>query len=175
MPQLPPLKVSKKELLGHTFTLTKMFGFPAIRLTTKLVRLLAPAMTRAFAGMKASDFKNKVSLLSKIDLGQISGAVAYLAEHLTEDEFLTIAKELLSTVIVQGPQLAPTEAANAFDLVFQGNVWAGYELIGWAAWENFGNFSGGGSRGLLGKFAALGAEALATPETSPTSGPAGVS
>lgn len=132
----------------------KVTPFPAgeaIRIQALLLRLVGPAIGRAFGAVDSTIGAAKLGDL-KIDGSGLAGAIAELADKLPEDQLMEVIKRLLRGVqcIVPDPLGGSRSIAadfadlktfdNSLDLVFQGRTMSVYSVIAYVLQVNYPDF-----------------------------------
>lgn len=112
---------------GNTFRVTQLPATRAVRLSHKLLSIVAPAM-----GYAASGTKDGNVLDADVDFGR---AIQSLFDRLPTNEFEALLKELLQGALIDDKPLMPQ-----FDIVMQGRVLTVFKLAAFALEANFRDF-----------------------------------
>lgn len=132
------MRVEKsKEIEGITFTVQQLGGKRAMRLWTKLFRIVAPALAKTLEGNSLTGMT-----LAKLDLKSLGDAVQLLTDKLTPDEFDAMRDELFETAFaVWEGQTVPLNRMQ--DEIFAGRVLLAFKVLRFALEVNYGDFLGG--------------------------------
>lgn len=127
---------------GHTVKVTQHPGRRALRLKSRLVKLLAPSIGTI---IQQKVEKGKNLLDQEVDMTKIGEAVIALADKLDPDDFENLILEILVSTRVDGKEI--NEAA--FDDLFAGEMSLMYKVVFFALQTNFGDFFVSGGIGNL--------------------------
>lgn len=135
------IETKEKAIDGKRVTVTQLPARRALKLQTKLVKLLGSSVAALVSGSKGS-------MTMELDPTTLAVAMEKLADHLDEEQFAQLVREVLQSTRVDNQELNDA----VFDLLFAGNFLFMYKVIGFTLQVNYGDFFGeGGIGGLLTK------------------------
>lgn len=137
---------AKSKIIGDcTYKVTPFLAIEAIKLKTRLIKLLAPAIGRMLGGLENIN-KNDI-LDSKLNGEMIGSALEHLFSNLGEDEYIALLKRLLANTIaeVKTSGAAPKNYVfgsgdEAFNIVFSGRTLDLYKVIFFILEVNYPDF-----------------------------------
>jgi hypothetical protein len=128
------IESKEKTINGVTYMVTQFPARRALRLQTKLVKLLAPSVSALAGGANLSDVKNVMD--AKIGGEVISKAVTTLVERLDEDYVVNLIMELLASTRREGKEISEAQ----FDMIYAGNFKELFQALYFVVEVNFGSF-----------------------------------
>ena len=178
------MQTQSKTIDGIDVKVTPFPAGEAIRIQAMLLRLVGPALGRAFGALDSTVGAAKLGDL-KIDGSGLAGAIAELADKLPEDQLMVVLRRLLRGVqcVVPDPSAtgggrpiaadfsSPTTFDNTLDLVFQGRTMSVYSIIAYVLQVNYPDFfqkvlsTGGLLRGILSSKKAGNADANSSSDS----------
>jgi hypothetical protein len=126
----------EKTILGQKYLCTQFTARRALKIKTKLFKLLGPSVSSFLGSAKGKDFLN-----SEINSDLLSKSVLLLIEKLDEDYVIDLILEILSSTRRNGREIDTA----LFDMEYAGNFNELFKAIVFVLEVNFGDFL----RGLL--------------------------
>ena len=124
------IQTEKRTINGAEWEVTQWPGRHALRMQTRLAKLLGPALARAADGL--GDAQAEV-LDANVD---IAAAVDALVARLDENQVSQLVEDMLNSTQVNGK---PASRPEVFDLHFAGNLGELYAGLAFVLEVNFGS------------------------------------
>lgn len=125
------IETKEKLIDGINYTVTQFAARRALRLKTRLLKLLAPSAFSAAGSFKGGNLLD-VDLSSTV----ITQAIQALVDRMDADDCVNLILELLSSTRREGKEI--TEAH--FDMVYAGNFGELFKALFFVLEVNFGSF-----------------------------------
>jgi len=135
------LKTRDKKIGDLETSVTELPARRAVRLKTKLIKLLGPSLGKLADGMH--EFTEET--LDNINVTTIGDAIEKLADRLNENDYVDLIMEILQHTRIGGREV--TE--ELFDDVFAGRLDVMYKVVMFTLEVNYGSFFGEGGIGHL--------------------------
>lgn len=129
-----------EEIDGIRFTISQLPGMRGLRVFSRLTKMLGKAGPAAKALISGGT--------------KDAGAVLAILGGMEEEDLVFVAKELLAPCVFSGPaDVGQGNAADRFDVLFQGRIDLLFKVLLFALRVNYGSFSKGlsGSAGQAAK------------------------
>jgi hypothetical protein len=140
-----------KTIGDNVYKTTPFSAFEALKLKTKILKLISPAIGRILGSIQG---KGKNVFDSKLDGEQIALALQNFFSELTEEQYEEILRKVLqntqSEITIEGKKkIFPLNDPNSagFDLTFKGHLLDVYKVIVFVLEVNYSDFFG-----LMGDF-----------------------
>lgn len=124
------IQTEKRLINGHEWQVTQWPGRHALRMQTRLAKIVGPAVAKAADGL---DRTSGSVLESELDVG---GVVSALVDRLDEQVVDQLVADLLNSTRIDGKEAARPEV---FDVVFAGNLGELYQGLAFVIEVNFGS------------------------------------
>lgn len=125
------IETKEKYISGVKYTSTQFPARRALKLKTKLIKILAPSV---FTGIGAASSQSILDV--SLDSPLLGKAVEMLVNRLDEDTMVNLVMEMLSSTRREGKELSDTH----FDMVYAGNFAELYKALYFVLEVNFGSF-----------------------------------
>lgn len=120
----------EKTIGGNKYIVTQFPARRALKLKTRLLKLVAPSLFSAFGNSGTNIME------AKVDSTMLKSAVSALVDRLDADEVEDLVISLLASTRREGKELNAAE----FDRVFAGNFGEMYSALVFVLEVNFGSF-----------------------------------
>ena len=142
------IEPQKKEIDGYTFTVSPLPGMRALKVSSRLAKLLGGALL----GVQRAKSKDD----------QTGAAIALLG-NLDDADVEFLARELLTTAVVRCPDGTGGNPVDLFDTLFQGKIDLLFKALFFAVQVNFPFVKGLGAVKKLTQAEASGAPESTSP------------